>query len=501
MQLGLDVASHHIVQIFEEWDADMSRNISLKELAQVLKSKAIMRPLSHVDLDESPGAPPVADQLKTALAENAVTVIKLFKSWDEDRDGLLSRTEFETGLRALGLDVPSKSIHKLFGEWDKDGSGELSLSELTAVLNCNSAIAALRKHLQARQERLTDVFRLWDEDGDRELTKQEFGKAMASCGLNCDETQLEALFDSIDTDRSGKISYPELNRALRRDPAQEALKARRRRSLQKQVEQHLGAERMIDLKKLRAEVRQEARSVGKRLDDIDDEVRGVAKKKEAVRGDPNLRWKWAKDRQLSLEQAARKAFEKDSMHLRLRLRGTELEPVHSAAGVVAINKILTPSHSRAPTRHGRLPSVPDSINCAAPNVTDILSLHRRSRHTPARRHSRVFLPAVPSPRRSQSELLKLATSPEHMKLCYSTKAKDRSTISRDMAASSRAATAMASISGLQLTREAVRRARSPHSIHGDTAWKSHMPNSKSMPNIQTTGDAQSGNGARAARLI
>ena len=41
---------------------------------------------------------------------------------------------------------------------------------------------------------------------------------------------------------------------------------------------------MIDLK-LRAEVRREARSVRKRLDDIDDEVGGVAKKKEAVRSD------------------------------------------------------------------------------------------------------------------------------------------------------------------------------------------------------------------------
>ena len=186
------------------------------------------------------------------------------------------------------------------------------------------------------------------------------------------------------------------------------------------------------------------------------------------------------------------------MHLRLRLRGTELEAVHSAAGVVAISKMLTPSHSRAPAPR-RLPSSQFG-HCAAPNVTDILSLLRQSRHTPARRRSGISSCRSVA-KWGASELLKLATSPEHMKLCYSTKAKDRSTISRDMAASSRAATAMASISGLQLTREAVRRARSPHSIHGDTAWKSHMPNSKSMPNIQTTGDAQSGNGARAARLI
>ena len=78
-----------------------------------------------------------------------------------------------------------EGIHKLFGEWDKDGSRAQS-ERAYGRAQLRSAIAALRKHLQARQ-RLTDVFRLWDEDGDRELTKQEFGKAMASCGLNCDE--------------------------------------------------------------------------------------------------------------------------------------------------------------------------------------------------------------------------------------------------------------------------------------------------------------------------
>ena len=41
-----------------------------------------IKPLSHVDLDEGPNAPPIHEQLKMALAANAVKVITLFKSWD-----------------------------------------------------------------------------------------------------------------------------------------------------------------------------------------------------------------------------------------------------------------------------------------------------------------------------------------------------------------------------------------------------------------------------------
>lgn len=95
-----------------------------------LLTKSRGRSLVVQDLDESPGAPPVEEQLKMALSENAVTVIKLFKSWDDNGDGQLSRDEFESGLRALGLDAPQKSMYQLFGGWDKDKSGTLSLKEV-----------------------------------------------------------------------------------------------------------------------------------------------------------------------------------------------------------------------------------------------------------------------------------------------------------------------------------------------------------------------------------
>ena len=61
---------------------------------------------------------------------NAVRVIELFKSWDDDGDGLVARSEFEQGLRELGLEVPTSIINDLFSRWDNDGSGSLSMREV-----------------------------------------------------------------------------------------------------------------------------------------------------------------------------------------------------------------------------------------------------------------------------------------------------------------------------------------------------------------------------------
>ena len=48
MQLGLDVRSSVIYELFEEWDSDGSASINLRELAVTLNSKSIIKPLSHV---------------------------------------------------------------------------------------------------------------------------------------------------------------------------------------------------------------------------------------------------------------------------------------------------------------------------------------------------------------------------------------------------------------------------------------------------------------------
>ena len=91
-------------------------------------------PLGHIDLDEGPDAPPISEQIFNALHANAAKVLDLFRSWDLNGDGTVTRGEFQKAMPLLGLEVPKPAIDELFSSWDKDGGGELTLKELNTIL-------------------------------------------------------------------------------------------------------------------------------------------------------------------------------------------------------------------------------------------------------------------------------------------------------------------------------------------------------------------------------
>ena len=119
-------------------DALKSEVVRLKRPPPVKKkeeAKAKPSPLGNFDIDEGPDAPPISQQLADALRKNSTRVIDLFRSWDADGDGEVTRKEFHKAMPNLGLDVPKESIDELFTEWDKDGGGALNLKELQKILS------------------------------------------------------------------------------------------------------------------------------------------------------------------------------------------------------------------------------------------------------------------------------------------------------------------------------------------------------------------------------
>ena len=101
------------------------------------KSQSSKLSLAKISLDEA--GKPIQEQLKDILVENAVRVIDLFREWDEDGDGTVSKKEFRKAMPMLGLEVPKHEIDALFDSWDPDGSGEITLKELSGVLKATPA--------------------------------------------------------------------------------------------------------------------------------------------------------------------------------------------------------------------------------------------------------------------------------------------------------------------------------------------------------------------------
>ena len=58
----------------------------------------------------------------------------MFREWDTDNNGRVTRAEFHKAMPLLGLEVSEKDIDELFDTWDPDKSGVLELNELNKQL-------------------------------------------------------------------------------------------------------------------------------------------------------------------------------------------------------------------------------------------------------------------------------------------------------------------------------------------------------------------------------
>merc|ERR1719272_1223165 len=115
----------------------------------------------------------MASELVELLSANAARVIDLFREWDEDGDGRVSKKEFRRALPLLGLQVPREEVDALFDSWDPDGSGSLVMAELRERLLAHSAAVLAR-------------FRDLAENGDGQVYKDDFRHAVEALGFKVD---------------------------------------------------------------------------------------------------------------------------------------------------------------------------------------------------------------------------------------------------------------------------------------------------------------------------
>ena len=295
---GFDALDEEIDAVFEEYDFNRSGTVELRELKQKLnevdkhfaaegdkdygmlarhnvrdvewrdgsKEKQLeaikeLASTAKVDLAEAANAKDMAEQMRRVLGSNGARVVDLFRAWDVDDDGLVTKKEFRQAMVALGYQVPKHEVDGLFAMLDKDGGGTIEYKELNRFLRRDAKMgeddeteadelaskaankASLRTEAvdtaQPRQlrgtvfdaerdvlqqltealasnwGRVTDLFREWDEDGNGLISAKEFRRALGVLGLDKQPEAIRTLFMTIDRDGSGEISITELTKAIR----------------------------------------------------------------------------------------------------------------------------------------------------------------------------------------------------------------------------------------------------------------------------------------------
>lgn len=93
------------------------------------------------------------------------------------------------------------------GEIDLDGSGAITYEEWLAI--------TLRDVLAQSSSRVLDAFLQWDEDHSGTVDRNEFCNAVSRLGFDAPRCIVEEVFDEMDTDGSGSLTFDELYKQLR----------------------------------------------------------------------------------------------------------------------------------------------------------------------------------------------------------------------------------------------------------------------------------------------
>jgi len=126
-------------QLFSALDTDGSQSIDSKELNAAIQyiidpeSDSALEKLMMMD-DNALAAS--VQRLRAVLASQTARTIDLFKKWDTDGDGMLTKEEFKVAIKnQLGFSSMRPSeLDALFTAFDADGSGEISFREMHKML-------------------------------------------------------------------------------------------------------------------------------------------------------------------------------------------------------------------------------------------------------------------------------------------------------------------------------------------------------------------------------
>ncbi|XAR68809.1 Non-specific serine/threonine protein kinase [Bertholletia excelsa] len=134
-------------------------------------------------------------------AEEVEDIKEMFRKIDTDNDGIVSVDELKGGLQKFGSQLAESEVQMLIEAVDTSGKGTLDCGEFVAV--------SLHLQRMANDEHLREAFSYFDKDGNGYIEPEELRDALMEDGADDCTDVANDIFQEVDTDKDGKISYDE----------------------------------------------------------------------------------------------------------------------------------------------------------------------------------------------------------------------------------------------------------------------------------------------------
>ncbi|GMH30001.1 hypothetical protein Nepgr_031844 [Nepenthes gracilis] len=140
----------------------------------------------------------IAEHLSVEEVED---IKEMFKKIDRDKDGIVSNDELKAGLLNSSSQLAESEVQMLIEAVDTNGKGSLDYGEFVAV--------SLHLQRMANDEHLRKAFSYFDKDGNGFIEPDELRDALMSDGADDCADVANDIFQEVDVDKDGKISYDE----------------------------------------------------------------------------------------------------------------------------------------------------------------------------------------------------------------------------------------------------------------------------------------------------